>query len=105
MLSQAAIEIHRCHALEEQRQRQSKDCRRQMRQLDAWLNAVEGMLEGEQRTVPEQLVKQIAGFLRAVDPKLHRALLRNRSRDAARVLDVIFNAQESLVPRPAEVVA
>jgi len=39
-----------------------------------------------------------------VDPKLHRALLRNRAREASRVLDVLFDAQEYLLPRFAEVV-
>lgn len=75
-----------------------------MRQLDRWLNQVESMLEDDRRVVPEPLVKEIAGYLRDVDPKLHRALLRNRAREASRVLDVLFDAQEYLLPRFAEVI-
>ena len=69
-----------------------------MRRLDSWLETIETMLEEDRREVPEPLVKEIAGFLREVDPKLHRAMLRNRTRDAARVLDILFDAQEYLLP-------
>ena len=53
--------------------------------------------------MPEPLVKEIGSFLRDVDPKLHRALIRNRAREASRVLDVLFDAQEYLLPHFAEV--
>lgn len=76
-----------------------------MRQLDRWLDQVEAMLEEDERTVPEPMVRDIAGFLRGFDSKLHRSLLRNRTREASRVLDVLFDAQESLLPRPVEDVA
>ncbi len=79
--------------------------RADLRRLDTWLNEVESMLEGDQRVVPEPLVKEIAVFLREVDPKLHRALLRNRTRDASRVLDILFDAQEYMLPRFVEVTA
>ena len=103
MLSEAVEEIHR--KTREQRERDERVLaeRADMRRLDTWLNTVEGMLEGDERTVPELLVKEIGTFLRDVDPKLHRALLRNRAREASRVLDVLFDAQEYLLPRFAEV--
>lgn len=56
------------------------------------------MLEEERETVPEPLIREIAAFLREINPKLHRALLRNRAREASRVLDVLFDAQELVLP-------
>lgn len=103
MLSEAVDEIYRKSAEDAARRRRLLAQRADVRQIDDWLNQVEGMLEDDQRVVPEPLVKQIAGFLREVDPKLHRALLRNRTREASRVLDVLFDAQEYLLPRFAEV--
>jgi hypothetical protein len=92
--------------MEEHRRRQRLLARRaDLRQLDLWLNEIESMLEEDQRTVPETLVKDIAGFMRELDPKLHRALLRNRTRDASRVLDILFDAQEYMLPRFVEVTA
>ena len=103
MLSEAVNEIHRKSAEDAARRREMMERRAELRRLDTWLDDVEGMLEGDQRVVPEPLVKEIARFLREVDPKLHRTLLRNRTRDASRVLDVLFDAQEFLLPRFAEV--
>jgi hypothetical protein len=103
LLSEAVNEIHR-KSIEDAARRERMLARRsELRQLDDWLNEVEGMLEGDQRVVPELLVRKIATFLREVDPKLHRSLLRNRAREASRVLDVLFDAQECLLPRYAEV--
>lgn len=103
MLSEAVDEIYRKLAEDGVRRRRLLAQRADVRQIDEWLNQVEGMLEDDQRVVPETLVRQIAAFLREVDPKLHRALLRNRTREASRVLDVLFDAQEYLLPRFAEV--
>ena len=103
MLSEAVDEIYRKRLEQSERQRRLLARRADMRQIDDWLNAFEGMLEEEQRTVPEPLVKEIGSFLRDVDPKLHRALIRNRAREASRVLDVLFDAQEYLLPHFAEV--
>lgn len=105
MLRDAVAEIHQKTDEEERRRRRMLARRADLRRLDLWLNQVECMLEGDQRTVPEPLVKEIAGFLREVDPKLHRALLRNRAREASRVLDILFDAQEYMLPRFAEVTA
>jgi hypothetical protein len=103
VLSEAVEEIHRKSREQLERQERLLARRADMRRLDTWLNTVEGMLEEEQRTVPELLMKEIGSFLRDVDPKLHRALLRNRAREASRVLDVLFDAQEYLLPHYAEV--
>jgi hypothetical protein len=104
VLSEAVEEIRRKSREQFERQQRLLARRADMRRLDTWLNSVEVMLEEEQRTVPEPLVKEIGCFLRDVDPKLHRALLRNRAREASRVLDVLFDAQEYLLPHYAEVV-
>jgi hypothetical protein len=105
LLSEAVEEI-RLKAAEDARRRRELAARRQaIRRVDYWLNDVESMLEEDQRTVPEPLVREIAVFLRSVDPKLQRSLLRNRAREASRVLDVLFDAQEALLPRAAESVA
>lgn len=103
MLSEAVNEIYRKRAEDAARRERMLARRAELRQVDAWLNKVEGMLEDDQRTVPEPLIREIASFLREVDPKLHRALLRNRMREASRVLDVLFDAQECLLPTFAEV--
>lgn len=95
-------EIHYNRALEDQRTRRLLARREGMRRLDQWLDTVESMLEEDRRTVPEPLVREIACFVRQVNPRLHRSLLRNRTRDAARVLDVLFDAQEAILPRSAE---
>jgi hypothetical protein len=103
VLSEAVAEIHRKTREQHERERRLRARRAEMRRLDGWLDVIEGMLEGDERTVPETLVKEIGSFLRDVDPKLHRALLRNRAREASRVLDVLFDAQEYLLPGFAEV--
>ena len=69
-----------------------------MRKLDAWLAHVEDMLERDSRTVPEPLMKEIGRFLRPIHPRLYRNLRRNRDRDAARLLDTLFDAQELVLP-------
>jgi hypothetical protein len=88
--------------LEEQRRQLLLARRQDLRKIDAWLEQVECMLEVDQREVPEPLIKEIAPYLRALDPKLHRSLLRNRTREASRVLDILFDAQERLLPVLAE---
>jgi hypothetical protein len=103
LLRDAVEEIRRTRAAEVARRQRLLAQRAELRQLDLWLNQVETMLEEDQRVVPEPLVREMATFLREVDPKLHRALLRNRLREASRVLDVLFDAQEYLLPHFAEV--
>lgn len=105
LLSDAVDEIGRKRLEEEQRRRRLQARRADLRQLDSWLNRIETMLEDDQREVPEPLVKEIAGFLRELDPKLHRALLRNRTREASRVLDILFDAQEYMLPHFVEITA
>ena len=99
MLREAIREIQRSNEKSRQRRRQVSATRVQMRRLDHWLGLVEGMLEQDRKTVPEPLVSEIAEFVEDIDPKLRRDLVRNRGRSATRVLDVLFDAQEHLMPR------
>ena len=98
MLSEAVRDIHESVRREELRRRRLEMQKEDIRRLDGWLESVENMLEEEQLTVPEPLIREIAAFLREINPKLHRALLRNRAREASRVLDVLFDAQELVLP-------
>jgi hypothetical protein len=102
LLRDAVRDIWVARELDEERRQLVLARRQELRRIDAWLEQVECMLEAEQREVPETLIKEIAPFLRALNPKLHRSLLRNRTRDASRVLDILFDAQEHLLPTLAE---
>jgi len=101
LLRDAVDEIKRKDAEEQRRRRLAMARRESMRQLDQWLEQIEQMLEEDRREVPEPVVRDIGVFLRSFDNKLYRALLRNRTREASRVLDVLFDAQEALLPRAA----
>ena len=99
MLREAIRDIQHSDESSKQRHHQLAASRVQMRRLDHWLGLVEGILEQDHRTVPEPLVSEIAEFVQDIDPKLRRDLARNRGRSATRVLDVLFDAQEQLMPR------
>jgi hypothetical protein len=98
MLHQAIQEIESSHKNADELRRLKAAQRGQMRQLDRWLDQVEDMLEHDRKAVPEELVGEMAGFVFEIDPKLHRDLLRIRGRNAARILDLLFDAQEQLMP-------
>ena len=102
MLRDAVRDMWVADKLDEQRRQLALARRQDLKKIDAWLEQVECMLEADQREVPEPLIKEIAPYLRALDPKLHRSLLRNRTREASRVLDILFDAQERLLPVLAE---
>ena len=102
MLRDAVRDMWVADKLDEQRRQLALARRQDLKKIDAWLEHVECMLEADQREVPEPLIKEIAPYLRALDPKLHRSLLRNRTREASRVLDILFDAQERLLPVLAE---
>jgi hypothetical protein len=102
LLSDAIREISVARELDLERRRIVFQRRRALRQVDSWMHHVENLLEDNRRTVPEPLVKEIGAFVRELNPKLHRHMQRNRAREASRVLDVLFDAQEELLPRPSE---
>lgn len=73
-----------------------------MRLLDFWLSEVEALIERNEPRVPEPLLGEIVGFLGKQDPRLHRRLTKRGKVDALKVLDVLFEAEEQLLPRVAE---
>lgn len=98
MLSEAVRDITDSARREAQRRRRLEIQKQDIKRLDGWLETVENILEEERETVPEPLIREMAAYLREMNPKLHRALLRNRTREASRVLDVLFDAQELVLP-------
>src|ERR687886_803050 len=97
MLREAAADIRRGEEQAAERRRQLRERRASLERLDSWLHEVEGMLEHDRHTVPEALVGEIGDFVQRIDPKLQQSLLRNRTREAAEVLDVLFEAQEAVM--------
>jgi hypothetical protein len=96
MIGQASDQMVREQAGDRARRAQLEAWKRPRRILDRWLDAVELLLERDERTVPEPLFREIGAFVQEQTPSLNRKLRRNRRRDAARVLDVLFDAQEEL---------
>jgi hypothetical protein len=70
-----------------------------VRRVDEFLLYVEDLIENNRGPVPAQLMDEITRFVRPLSRKLLRALNRNVSRDPVRVLDVLFDAQQLLLPR------
>lgn len=103
MLSDAVRDITDSARYEARRRLRLEAQKADIKRLDGWLETVENMLEEDRETVPEPLIREIAAYLREINPKLHRALLRNRTREASRVLDVLFDAQELVLPGFVEV--
>jgi hypothetical protein len=48
--------------------------------------------------VPEPLMTEIAGFIGRLDSRLYRRLQRRGARKTARVLSLLFEAEERLLP-------
>jgi hypothetical protein len=49
--------------------------------------------------VPEELLGEIGDFVGRIDPKLQHSLMRNATGEAVAVLDILFDAQEVVLPR------
>lgn len=96
MISEALDQILKLEATEQARQRKLAQERELHQRLDTWLAQIEDMLEDDRRTIPESLYRELAAFLRRHAPALHKTLVRSKTRDAAQVLDIVFDAQEVL---------
>jgi hypothetical protein len=59
------------------------------------------LMERNVRAVPARLVGEIAGFLGEQDPILYRRLRAKKQLRASQVLDLLFEAEEELLPRVA----
>jgi hypothetical protein len=99
MLSDAVADMCRADELAAERHRRLLERRASIERLDRWLREVEGMLERDRQVVPEALVGEIGDFVERIDPKLHNSLKRMQGGEAVAVLDVLFDAQEVVLPR------
>jgi hypothetical protein len=99
MLSDAIAEIHREFEAAETRRGQELRRRADVRKVDEFLLCVEDIIENKRGAVPAPLMDEITRFVRPLSRKLLRALNRNVTRDPVRVLDVLFDAQQLLLPR------
>jgi hypothetical protein len=99
MLCDAIEEIHREFEAAADRRNQELKRRADVRQVDDFLLSIEDIIENRQGPVPAPLIDEITRFVRPLSRKLLRALNRNVTRDPVRVLDVLFDAQQLLLPR------
>jgi hypothetical protein len=99
MLSEAMADICLADEVAAQRRRRLQERRDAIERLDSWLQQVETMLERDRHTVPEELLGEIGDFVGRIDPKLRNSLMRNGSGEPVAVLDVLFDAQEVVLPR------
>ena len=99
MLCDAIEEIHRQFEAAADRRNQELKRRADVRQVDDFLLSIEDIIENRRGPVPAPLIEEIARFVRPLSRKLLRALNRNVTRDPVRVLDVLFDAQQLLLPR------
>ena len=99
MLSDAIEEIHREFDAAANRREQAMRRRADVRRVDEFLLSVEDIIENRRGAVPAPLMDEITRFIRPVSRKLLRALNRNVARDPVRVLDVLFDVQQLLLPR------
>lgn len=99
MLSDAIEEIHREYQAAADRREDELRRRAAVRIVDAFLLQIENLIENRQAEVPPPLMDEIVRFTRPFSRKLLRALNKNVSRDPVRVLDVLFDVQQLLLPR------
>ena len=99
MLSDAIEEIHREFEAAADRRNQELKRRADVRRADDFLLSVEDIIENRRGPVPSPLMDEITQFVRPLSRKLLRALNRNVTRDPVRVLDVLFDVQQLLLPR------
>ena len=99
MLSDAIEEIHREFEAAADRRNQELKRRADVRRVDDYLLSIEDIIENRHGAVPAPLMDDITRFVRPLSRKLLRALNRNVTRDPVRVLDVLFDCQQLLLPR------
>jgi hypothetical protein len=73
--------------------------RQPIRQVDAWLGALEELILQEHRVVPEPLYGEINTFIEGLDSRLRRRLGWTPNTDPTYLLDKMFYLQEMLLPR------
>lgn len=100
-MSEVVADIRRAEEVDACRRQRRQQRRDTIRRLDNWVGTLEDMLEHDRHTVPEALVGEIGDFVQRIDPKLRQSLLRNRARETVQVLDLLFDAQEAVLPQAA----
>jgi hypothetical protein len=91
MLSDAIEEIHREFEAAADRRNQELKRRADVRRVDDFLLSIEDIIENRRGAVPAPLMDEITRFVRPLN--------RNVTRDPVRVLDVLFDCQQLLLPR------
>ncbi len=99
MLSAAIDEIRQGYQAAADRRDQERIRRADVRRVDAFLLQIEDIIENKAGEVPAWLMEDITRFVRPFSRKLLRTLNRNITRDPVRVLDVLFDVQQLLLPR------
>lgn len=99
MLSEAIEEIHREFEAAAERRNQELRRRAAVRRVDEFLLCIEDIIENRRGSVPAPLMDEITRFVRPLSRKLLRSLNRNVTGDPVRVLDVLFDCQQLLLPR------
>jgi hypothetical protein len=99
MLSDAIEEIHREFEAAAERRNEELKRRADVRRVDEFLLCIEDIIENRRGAVPAALMDEITRFVRPLSRKLLRALNRNVTSDPVRVLDVLFDCQQLLLPR------
>src|SRR5437588_12056525 len=99
MLSDAIDEIHAELQAAADRRDQELRRRAEVRRVDYFLLLIEDLIENQRGPVPVSLMDEITRFVRPISRKLLRALNRNVGRDPVRVLDVLFDVQQLILPR------
>src|ERR1700694_4993990 len=99
MLSDAIEEIPREFEAAADRRNQELQRRADVRRVDDFLLSIEDIIENRRGAVPAPLLDDITRFVRPLSRKLLRALNRNVTRDPVRVLDVLLECQQLLLPR------
>ncbi len=99
MLEEANMMIRSANEEAVRRRNELRSRRRPIQLLDHWLNQVETLIERNDAVVPEQLIGEIAAYLGKHNPNLYRRLRRNGRRKVSRVLDLLFEAEEQVLPR------
>ncbi len=99
MLSDAIEEIHREFEAAADRRNEELKRRAEVRRVDDFLLSIEDIIENRRGEVPAPLMDDITRFVRPLSRKLLRALNRNVARNPVRVLDVLFDCQQLLLPR------
>src|SRR5439155_22539578 len=91
--------IHRDYEAPADRRNQALTRRADVLRVDDFLLSIEDIIENRLGAVPAPLMDDITRFVRPLSRKLLRALNRNVTRYPVRVLDVLFDCQQLLLPR------